>query len=377
VKFFVLALPFLWDSAQGGTRMAGKRTDLHQRTLEQVVRHAKAADRLGFEGMFFSEQRGNIEGVPEVTPNPIMLDLFVAGHTERLKVGQLGNVLPVANPLHLADQLAYLDQLTQGRALVGFARGNSTRWVNQYGQHFGMKVAKSDKSEDDERNLRATIEAWEIIKLAWTKDTFSYDGEFWKFPVADTKWLWPHTQTWGAGTDPEGNLVEVGIAPGPYQKPYPRIFGPMGGRTATVRFWAGEGATIVAMSPKEDFHRGMLDIYADVAREQGREPRRGEGLLVGGSYSIARTEAEARRLEAEFHAWDSTYYGVPPWNVPHPLSFAGTPDQIVEQIGGLHERLGVDEFMIMDNIGAPHGFEASFEMLEMFGTEVIPQLASL
>jgi alkanesulfonate monooxygenase SsuD/methylene tetrahydromethanopterin reductase-like flavin-dependent oxidoreductase (luciferase family) len=374
MKFFILSLPFPWEHLNKPVRMAGKRTDLYQRSMEALVEHAKIADRCGFEGMFFSEQRGNVEGIPEVTANPILLDLFIAQHTERLKVGQLGNVLPAHNPLHVADQIAQLDQLTKGRVLCGFARGNTSRWVDAYGQQLDIKATRSDKGEADERNMRAFKESWEIIKTAWTQDTFSFDGEFWKFPVPGTKWTYPPSKDWGEAVDDDDNLLGVGIAPGCYQKPYPRIFGPMGGRTATVRFWAGEGATIVSLAPSDDFNQGMLNVYAEGAREAGREVRRGEGVIIGGSYAIGDTEARAKARADEFREWDTRYYGVPPYNLPHPLGFNGTPAQIVDQIGGLNERLGIEEFIIMDNFGAPHGYEAAQEMLELFGTEVIPQL---
>lgn len=372
MKFYLMFNPYTWPDKDTPVKMGGRRTDLYQDMVELAVEHAQIADRAGFAGLFFSEQHGNIEGVPEVTDNPILWDLFLAGHTENIMVGQLGNTITVNNPLHVADQIAHLDQLTKGRALVGFARGNTPRWADQYGQHIPMGATRSDKSEHDERNMRALIEAWEIIKLAWTQDVFTFDGEFWKFPVPGTKWTYPPTKEWGTAVDDDDNLLAVGIAPGPYQDPHPRIFAPMSGRASTVRFWAREGATIMCLTPREDLIQGMLDIYAEEAASVGRDVRRGEGIMVGGNFSIASDEATVKARADVMGEWDSMLYGVPPYNLPHPLQINGTPQQIIDQIGGLNERLGVDEVLLINSFPAPHGREVATEMLEMFAAEVLP-----
>jgi alkanesulfonate monooxygenase SsuD/methylene tetrahydromethanopterin reductase-like flavin-dependent oxidoreductase (luciferase family) len=108
----------------------------------------------------------------------------------------------------------------------------------------------------------------------------------------------------------------------------------------------------------------------------GRTPRRGEGIIVGGTFSIAEDTATAKARAAKMEAWDSMVYGVPPYNLPHPMALNGTPEEIIEVIAGLHERLGVEEFIFIDEFPAPHGREVAREMLEMLGTEVLPALRS-
>jgi alkanesulfonate monooxygenase SsuD/methylene tetrahydromethanopterin reductase-like flavin-dependent oxidoreductase (luciferase family) len=377
MKFYIMANPFCWSHKDKPLRLGATSTDAYQAMLEGLSAQAKAADALGFEGIFFSEQHGNLEGVPEVTNNPIFLDWFVASQTERLKVGQLGCVLPVSNPLLVAEEIAQLDQMSKGRVLAGFSRGNTVRWVEQFGQLNQMKSATSDKSEADERNLRAFIEAWHIIKLAWTTDSFSYDGEFWKYPVDGSKWPYPTTKEWGVGVDDDDNLTEVGVVPRPFQKPYPRVFSPITSRAAMVKLWAGEGNSVVSFAGNDEFNGGMLGLYAENAEAAGRKTERGEGLVLGGSLAIGEDEGTAKQRAGEFAEWYDAHYNVTPYKLPHGRSWGGTPQQIIEQIGSIHEELGVEEFMILSNIGAPHGFGPAQEMLELFGSEVIPALASV
>jgi alkanesulfonate monooxygenase SsuD/methylene tetrahydromethanopterin reductase-like flavin-dependent oxidoreductase (luciferase family) len=286
-------------------------------------------------------------------------------------------VLPVANPLLVAEEIAQLDQMSRGRALAGFSRGNTVRWVEQFGQLNNMRSAASDKSESDERNLRAFIEAWHIIKLAWTQDTFSFDGEFWKYPVDGSKWPYPATKKWGTGVDENDNLTGVGVVPRPYQKPYPRVFSPITSRAAMVKLWASEGNSVVSFAANDEFNGGMLDLYAKEAAAVGRTTERGEGLVLGGSIAIAEDEHTAKARAAEFAEWYEAYYHCPPYNLPHGRSYAGTPQQVIDQIGAIHDQLGVEEYMLLSNVGAPHGYGPGLEMIELFGREVIPALRSV
>jgi hypothetical protein len=78
-----------------------------------------------------------------------------------------GNLLPIHNPLRLAEELSMLDCLSNGRLISGFARGIPREYVA-----YGVDLSES----------RARFEeAWEIIKRAWTEEAFSYQGKFWSY----------------------------------------------------------------------------------------------------------------------------------------------------------------------------------------------------
>jgi alkanesulfonate monooxygenase SsuD/methylene tetrahydromethanopterin reductase-like flavin-dependent oxidoreductase (luciferase family) len=144
-----------------------------------------------------------------------------------------------------------------------------------------------------------------------------------------------------------------------------------------VRLWAAEGNSVVSFAGSNDFNAAMLDLYRQQAEAAGRGVRRGEGLVAGGSLAIAPTRGEADTRQAEFAEWYQAYYSCPPYNLPHGKAFHGTPQQIVDQIGEIYDQLGVTEVMVLSNVGAPHGYEACLEMLELFGSEVLPAVAGL
>src|SRR5258708_20557908 len=96
--------------------------------LHATPRHARLADDLGYDSISFTEHHFHVEGF-ELSNNPVLLDLYIAMQTKRLRVGQLGIVLPSQNPLRVAEDIAMLDHMSGGRANAGFARGYQRRWV--------------------------------------------------------------------------------------------------------------------------------------------------------------------------------------------------------------------------------------------------------
>ena len=90
-------------------------------------------DALGYDSISFTEHHFHVEGF-ELSNNPVLLDLFVGMQTKRIRVGQLGIVLPTQNPIRVAEDIAMLDHMTGGRANAGFARGYQRRWVDVMAQ---------------------------------------------------------------------------------------------------------------------------------------------------------------------------------------------------------------------------------------------------
>ena len=110
-----------------------------------------------------------------------------------------GNLLPLHEPLRLAEELAMLDCLSNGRLISGFARGIPREY-----QVHNVPLADS----------RARFEeAFEIITRAWTEDVFSYQGKFWSYK-------------------------DVAIWPRPVQRPHPEIWIPIVGSKESIEFAA-------------------------------------------------------------------------------------------------------------------------------------------
>lgn len=371
MKFHLFMLPTIGRRHELEQGMAGLKDDLYQRMLHEIDEQARFADELGYYGIGFTEHHFHIEGF-ELSTNPLMLDAFVAMRTQRIKVGQLAIVLPAHHPLLVAEDVAILDQMTQGRLYVGFARGYQPRWVDTLGQPVGLGATSSDKSEQDILNRAAFEEAWDIIKLAWTNETFSYNGRFWKVPPEGTIWDKPATQKWGRGADPDGTLREIGIAPKPFQKPYPPIYAPFTFSATTARFWAREGGTPVVLADDMEFCQSLFQVYREEALGAGRDLQIGEGIAMGATLCLAETEEQAREMR-ELFDWLFQAWFVP-FGFPPGLVLQGTPETVTRQIRDLHNDLNFQELFLWICTGL-YEHEVMMRQLELFATKVMPNFA--
>jgi alkanesulfonate monooxygenase SsuD/methylene tetrahydromethanopterin reductase-like flavin-dependent oxidoreductase (luciferase family) len=302
-----------------------------------------------------------------------MLDVFVASHTKRLKVGQLGLVLTANHPLRIAEDIAMLDQLVGGRSFCGFVRGNAKRWVNTYSQHFGTEATDSDKSAADERNLRAVKEAWQIIRKAWTQDSFSHEGEFWKVPAPNTVWNFAPTGKLGSGMRQDGVLTEIGCVPRPLQRPHPRVFTPLAFRMTTALFWVGEGATTVCFASKDEFMATAHRLLTE--QQQKADLKKPPAPIAPGAFlMVGKTREDAEALKRDYEWLFSYAYSVPPYNVPIGRILIGTPDDVCRQIEQLQTVLPFEEMFLWHNLGL-HDERLANNSLELFARKVLPNFS--
>ena len=157
MKTSLFYLPSVGSRADIEAGMAGMRGDLYGNMLKEVSEQACLADALGYDSINFTEHHFHVEGI-ELSNNPVMLDLYIGMQTKRIRVGQLGIVLPADNPIRIAEDIAMLDHMTGGRANAGFARGYQRRWVDVMAQHtHGVHGALPNKHDEIDAANRAAF----------------------------------------------------------------------------------------------------------------------------------------------------------------------------------------------------------------------------
>jgi alkanesulfonate monooxygenase SsuD/methylene tetrahydromethanopterin reductase-like flavin-dependent oxidoreductase (luciferase family) len=290
-------LPSIGSRAQIEEGMAGLRGDLYQQMLSELKDQAQLADGLGYDSISFTEHHFHVEGF-EMSNNPVMLDLFVAMHTERVRVGQLGIVLPAQNPVRVAEDIAMLDHMSGGRANAGFARGYQRRWVDVMAQQLhGIHGATPGRHDDiDEANRQAFEEHFRIIKQAWTEDTLDFQGKYWKIPPEGTPWPIEATKLWGTGVDEDGIVRQIGVVPKPLQKPHPPLFQPFASSENTIRWCAREQVTAILPPMYTALQNQLFEVYREEAAAAGRDLQPGEGLGILRDVMVAETDQEALEL---------------------------------------------------------------------------------
>ncbi len=332
--------------------MAGRRTDLYQNMLKNITEFAQYTDEHGYYGIGFTEHHMSVEGMT-CSNCPGMLDLYLGMQTKNMHFGVLGYVLPVHDPFRVAAEVAMLDQMTQGRAIAGFARGVQTRWVNIMGQHRGLADNITDPEAYTELKREWFAENLEIIKKAWGNDTFSHQGKHWQVPVPNINWPGAKsTQEMGAGIDENGKLVEVGVTPACYNKRIPAMFEPFAAHKASIYTAAKNGLIPVAIQTE----RGMIEEQVEEAQrgwaDGGIQRAPGEGFGSARYCIVGETEEEAKRM-AELATFEWTYFfhqfgftavlarDGEDWRkipltmdslIEREILYCGTPDQVIRQM---------------------------------------------
>ena len=86
-----------------------------------VVSQAKLADELGFDQVWLAELHFNPRF--SMMPAPLLVASAIAQATKNIRIGTAVNLLPLHQPIRLAEEIATLDQLSEGRAIFGIGRG--------------------------------------------------------------------------------------------------------------------------------------------------------------------------------------------------------------------------------------------------------------
>ena len=280
MKFIMFLLPSIPATREErrSERPVSANTDRFQQMLGEVVELARMAEGYGFEIVSTTEHHLHTEGL-EMGHVP-SLNAHIAMHTSEIMVGPLGYVLPSWNPLRLAIEIGWLDQLTRGRTIVGMAKGYQSRWVNQMTQHLGFGADPGNEGKS-----RAFDEVYEFLKLAWVGEPFAFDGEFWQFPYpTGTGTPWPAvgwTEEYGApGEVVDGHVRKITVVPQPFQEPHPPLFAAFTASDSTVAWAAREGVTPVILGSSVERTTALAEMYKREAAAAGRERRLGEGLAV-------------------------------------------------------------------------------------------------
>ena len=388
----VFYLPSIGSRAEVEKGMAGLRGDLYQQMLAELREQAQLADELGYDSISFTEHHFHIEGF-EISNNPVMLDLFVALNTKRIRVGQLGIVLPAQNPLRVAEDIAMLDHMSGGRANAGFARGYQRRWVDVMAQQLhgihGVKPGEHD--EIDQAKRQAFEEHFRIIKRAWTEDMFDFQGKYWQIPPEGTPWPIEATKLWGDGVDEDGIVRQIGVVPKPLQKPHPPIFQPFASSENTIRWCAREEVTAILPPMYSGLQNQLYDIYRDEAAQAGRDLAPGEGLGLLRDVVVADTDQEALELWGQSGAFCGAAWFAPfgfDRGLTEPgrerftpqemmergMLLVGTPDTVSRQMERLLADTPVRWLFAWNYIGLM-AHDKIMRSLELFKTKVLPRFA--
>jgi alkanesulfonate monooxygenase SsuD/methylene tetrahydromethanopterin reductase-like flavin-dependent oxidoreductase (luciferase family) len=270
----------------------------------------------------------------------------IAQTTKRIKVGTAVNLMPLHNPVRLAEEAATLDVISGGRAIFGIGRGSNPRQFAGYGV---------DIAEGRERFL----EALDFVLKAWSCDELSYEGEYFQ-------------------------AQELRIMPKPLQDPHPPVY--IASNSPDTFGIVGSLGHNILVAPLVVSVQAALDglaVYREALAEHGHDPAKVK-VNVNVPVYVTKDKSKAKGMpQASF----DNYLGLIRANRTRSLrgiseltydrvydDFAaiGDPDQVVEKLRSLGERYQNQEFMCWFNAGGMIPHKEVEKSMRLFSEKVMP-----
>ena len=322
--------------------------DAFAQGLEQAV----AAEGWGLDSFWLAEIHQ--QAPRSVLTAPLNVATAIASRTTSMKIGTAVQVLPLAHPLRLAEETATVDQISRGRLLLGVGRSGNPRAYAAYGVPY---------SESRER----FFETLDVLKLAWTQDSFSFHGKYHHFD-------------------------EARAVPRPYQKPHPeiRIAGasedtfPVLGALGYPLFVAVRSGTLSGLAPDLKAYR---DAYAAAGHPGKGQVHLRLSLHVADTDAIAEAESEESimrgygALRSQLEGSQNARRRAQLDDVRN-LTFAaamrdkvviGGPDRVAARLLQLKSELGIDGILAELNFGAKIPPDMMMRSLRLLCEEVRPR----
>ena len=363
------------------------------RTVAMMREQTHIGEQAGFKTVWLTEHHFAHNGYLNATPNPVLMCADLAAHSKKIRVGQAPIVLPDWHPLRVAEDVALLDNMTEGRVDFGAARGINERTCIQFN-------IDADK-RDDKKSYAMFRECLDIVIKAWTEDPFSYKGDFYTFPVPGwyetNRMFFPLDKRYHAE---DGEYIGMYIHPRPYQQPHPPVW-LMSNAPFTYEFAGRSGYNVVAMSSPKGNIRACWNAYQGAAEQAGLgKLKLGENLGMCVVIYVADTMEEAAKvIRPSINLYYELLSGTRPsgeWmrkaylNKDEELSAAdaerdwfdflmarniiwvGTADYVAEKIADYRDDVNVNHIMLLQQFpGVP--YEKILSSMTKFSERVLPR----
>jgi alkanesulfonate monooxygenase SsuD/methylene tetrahydromethanopterin reductase-like flavin-dependent oxidoreductase (luciferase family) len=345
----------------------GEATRLYAERREEYVE----VERVGFDGIMVNEHH---DGPFCMQPRCNITSAMLSGLTERVKIVQLGNPIPVwDNPVQLAEETAMIDMMSGGRLVAGIVRGGG---IEQFANNTNPAF-----------NRERFEEGHDLLIRAWTEPgPFRWEGNHYQFPIVNP---------WAV----------------PLQQPHPRMWIPGVTSMETVVFAARHRYPYICLTTTPEDTARIWKVYGDAAAEVGYtagEDLRGYFIRCHVQEDEDRALANAREfnwMQGEFTGTSRPWLATPAGysspesrmarlrmiqarkglidpdvllknDIKTKRLIAGTPKQVIEELGRRLEETRSSILVIWANDG-DICHEDSMRCIQLLGEEVLPAVREI
>jgi alkanesulfonate monooxygenase SsuD/methylene tetrahydromethanopterin reductase-like flavin-dependent oxidoreductase (luciferase family) len=243
----------------------GPMPEFYQKMFAQM----EEMDRLGYEHIWVTEHHFAMYG--GTLPHPPTFMSAVARTTQRIRLGVAINVLPLHNPIDVAESYAMVDVISNGRLEFGVGKGSE---AHEY-RKFGVEQKES---------TGRMYEGIQVMRQAWSDKPVNFSGEFF-------------------------NYQNVPVYPKPVQRPHPPIWAGCARSEDSFR-WAGENGfhlmTLPYLYREAHMLPSFIKTYRDGLIKNGHDPMTREIL---GKFHIYVSSSLDKAIE-EAGPYITSYYDV-------------------------------------------------------------------
>jgi alkanesulfonate monooxygenase SsuD/methylene tetrahydromethanopterin reductase-like flavin-dependent oxidoreductase (luciferase family) len=311
-------------------------TDVYAATVEQAV----LADRLGIDEIWFTEHHFLADGyLPAFQP----LAGAIAARTNKIRISTDIALLPLYHPIRLAEEMAVLDHLSNGRMELGIGMG----YVPDEFKAFGVPL---------KNRVSLTEEGIDILRLAWSDGPFSYRGRRY-------------------------HLDDIDVHPKPVQPGGPPLW-----IAAMSEPGARRAARFGTHLLPQGHPRDVLDPWREAVRSSGGDVDDFRVGIIRSFYVsddrerdwplIRQAERFRMSVYSRFMTATPDRYG---WHDPGAIpqsAYMGTVEECAAEMASFVRQYGITDLV---SSGLPPGVDPAFmgPNIERMATEVLPRVRDL
>ena len=325
--------------------LEGPLPEFYRRLFEQIVE----LEKLGFDQAWVTEH--HFGGYGGSLPHPPTFLSAVAQITSRIRLGVAVAVLPLHNPVELAESYAMADVVSNGRLDFGIGKGSEPVEYRKFG------------ASRDEATKRFK-ESAEIIRRAWSDDPVDFHGEYY-------------------------NCEKVNVLPKPVQRPHPPIWVGATRTEDTFRFAGANGfdlMTIPFVHPTAEALGGLIEAYREELSRAGHDLAAREVLGKFHVYVSESYERAVREATPYMQNYHDIHVAVDPsrqltrrdlaTDMARGFIIVGDPQRCSDTIRRWREEAGITIFSGTFHFGGlPQ--ELALKNIRLFAERVMPALKEL
>lgn len=265
-----------------------QRRNSLQTVYERAMQRIDVMDNSGYDAVWLAEHHFTDYSV---CPSVHIMGMHIANKTKNIRIGTAVSLAGMYHPLRLAEEVALLDVLTEGRVNWGAGRGFDPTEFRTFGI----------PPEDSKKRFQ---EAVDIVLAAWTNERLTWKSDTWDFE-------------------------DVEVLPKPHQRPHPPVW--VATSSPDSLQWAAERGYTAMLGPHADFadiaaHR---NYFMKALAENGHSTEDRE-IPMARLIAVADTDAEAEQIARRGAQWIMATYKNSSKNMANPTKTVEVDGQLQE-----------------------------------------------